>query len=61
MDDVRYTYKSECSLKEQKLNEKKIEQENELGKIKDILGTVRTERDQAILNYEQERKISEDL
>ena len=48
MDDVPYTHKSKCILKDQTLNELKIEREDELGNMKEVVDSIQAKKDNAL-------------
>ena len=61
MDDVRYIHKSGCSVREQKINELKIEQESEIHAMKEAFDTLRAKKASALSSLDLEKKENEGL
>ena len=61
MDEVRHIHKSECNLKELKINEIKIDHETKLRSMKEAFDTLRAEKASALSSLDLEKKENEEL
>ena len=61
MDDIRYIHKSKCGLNDQKMNELKIDHEDEIKRAKEIFVTAHAERDSALSSLDQKKKENVEL